>query len=146
MPVPVSVRFFLQVFAEGLLQVYAGLIGQADQHKQYIGHFVREVSGSASGQFRRFEGLLSVQPRHQACYLADFFYQNGHIGQFVIVPDADGIDPLINRLLRLAYRHAPLFILFIQPFGASVIKMPFIATRQDIGEQVSDLPFIQSIQ
>ena len=74
----IASRFLLQILFQGLPQIDSRLIGQADQHKQYVRHFIPQIA--RSGSF--FETLFSVGSVEQASQFTDFFDQLGQIGQF----------------------------------------------------------------
>ena len=74
MPVPPEVTPGLlgEVVQKSIVQVDAGLVRDADQHEQNIGHLV----GQGSREIRRFsarlERLLARRPREQPPKLTDF--------------------------------------------------------------------------
>lgn len=101
----VALGLFSQVLMQGGGQVNTRLVGQADEHKEYVGHFISQVLGGGGGKLRRLERLLAVEAGHESGHLAYFFHEYGGIGELVVIADPDGVDPLIDGLLCLCYGH-----------------------------------------
>ena len=58
----VAAGFLGQVFFKGSGQVNAGLIGQADENEQNVGHFVGQIDGFITF----FEALVAILTSHDA--------------------------------------------------------------------------------
>ena len=93
----VAARFFYQILLEGRTQINAGLVGQADEDKEDVGHFVGQIIRG----IRRFETLVAIQPGHQTGHFTDFFHENGRIGQLRVITDTHRSDPFIYSGLNL---------------------------------------------
>jgi hypothetical protein len=100
----VAAGLFFKIFVQSGGQINAGLVGEAGQHKKHVGHFIGQVLVRGEGHFGAFEGLFSVQAGHQAGHLPYFFHEDGGIGEFAVVTDADGFHPFVHHLLVLADR------------------------------------------
>jgi hypothetical protein len=107
MPGGIALGFFVQIFLEGIGKVNARLVGEADEYKQYIGHLIGELSRGICGICWIFEGLLAVDSSHEPSHFAHFFHEQGGVGEFGIVANANGVNPLIHRVLGLLDSHDP---------------------------------------
>ena len=76
------------------------MIGQADEYEEHIGHLIAQLGFGVSGVFRFFKRLFAVQAGHQAGHFSYLFHEDGRVGQFVIITYSDGVDPLVDGLLR----------------------------------------------
>lgn len=74
------------------LQIGAGLIGEAEQHEEYIRELLAEVLRSIA----LFLALLTVTPRHDPGHLADLLGEHGHVGELVEVAHTDALDPAVH--------------------------------------------------
>ena len=101
MPLPIPLCLFLHILGKSIGEVNASLVGQANQHPKDIGHFVAEVAVLV----RFLEGLLAVCAGDDAGQFADFFGEQGHVGQFVEITHAVGLNPFIDGGLGFFYRH-----------------------------------------
>ena len=100
----VSFRLLLDAAGEGLGEVGAGLVGDAEQHPEDVGYlFVQIVL------FTAFERLVAVLAGHDAGQLAHFFGQYGHIGQFAEVAHAVRPDPVVHLFLCFFQCHVDMF-------------------------------------
>lgn len=94
MPVFVSACFFLHILFEGAFEVNPGLIGQANEHPKNIRHFIFKMKF-----FSGFRALFTVLACHDPGKFPYFFHQDGSIGQFRKIADANGFNPLVNLFL-----------------------------------------------
>ncbi len=84
MPRRISLGLLFQIFPKSRFEIHAGLIGQANQDKKYIGQFV-------SNRLRfltLFEALFPVNTGNQSGDFTNFFDQLGQIGEFRKVPNS----------------------------------------------------------
>ncbi len=77
---------------EGRLEIRARLVGQAEGDEEDIGELFAQVFGFVAFFF----GLLAVTACDDARHFAHFFRELGHVGQFIKVPNAKILDPLID--------------------------------------------------
>ncbi len=101
MAVGIAGGLLVQVFLQGLRKVHAGLVGEADEDEEHISEFVAEVLAFVTFFFR----LLAIAPCHDAGHFTNFFRENGHVGQLVVIAHTSGLYPLVNGRLGFVYRH-----------------------------------------
>ena len=94
MSIAVSLRFFLNVFEELFLEIYARLIGQTQQHPQHISHFVAKV-GLLSG----LKTLVAIRACHHPGQFSYLLGKYCEIGLFGEIAHAVLLDPLVDQLL-----------------------------------------------
>lgn len=123
MAVFVSRRFLQQILMKRFCQIDTRLVGEADEHKQNVCDFVAEVSIFV----RFFEALFPVLARHQSCQFTNFLHQDGHVGQFRVVSNANFLDPgvdfrlcfLESQIIHVYSLYLMLPILQVAPFVPS---------------------------
>lgn len=95
MPIGIADGFFGEVVLERLGEVDPGLIGQANQNEEDVGHFVCQIIGLIGF----FKALLPVSSGNDSGKFTDFFHELGEVGEFGEVANADLLDPLVDLLL-----------------------------------------------
>src|SRR5690606_15746657 len=102
-PFGIAGGFLVQVPRHGRGEVDTGLVGQADEDEEDVGHLVTQIA-----TFVRFlEALVTVGARHEACQFPDLLHENGGVGQFREITDAMGLDPGVDGALGFCEGHGP---------------------------------------
>ena len=81
-------------------EVYARLVGEADEYPQYIGHLFAQV-----GLFARLEALVAIGACHDACQFAHLFGEASHIGELREVAHSILPYPFVYSSLCFLYSH-----------------------------------------
>jgi len=88
----VASRVVFEVSLDGLVEVDACLVCQADQDKQDVGQLVGEIVGVVGF----FKALFSVSSGKNSCQFPDFFHEHRKVCHFGEVSDSHGADPLVD--------------------------------------------------
>lgn len=96
----VPLRFLFKVSPQRGTKIDIGLIGQTDGDKQDIGEFVRQVAELLA----RLTGLFTTATRKNSRDLAHLFDELGEIRQLIEVANTNGLNPIVDRLLRASDR------------------------------------------
>ena len=96
----VALGFLVHAGAEGVGEIDAGLIGEADQDKENIGHFITEALVEVAG----LGALVAVGAGEEAGEFADLFNELGQVGQLGEIADADRGNPGVDGLLGFVER------------------------------------------
>ena len=127
MAVGVAPGFLFDVGLKGLGQINAGLIGEGGEDPQDVGHLIGEVGFAIRFLFT----LVAVPARHDAGEFAHFFSEDGHVGQFTEIADANGRDPFVHlgldRLKGGGSVHALFFVSIQMVTGPSLTSATFMS-------------------
>lgn len=106
----ISSCLLLEVPSEGIGEIYAGLVGKAEDNPENIGELVSEVK-----LFARLSALIPVLARYDACELTNLFRQDRHVGKLAEVAYAYGFNPSVYFLLCLLECHGLCLVLVLFP-------------------------------
>ncbi len=92
----IPLGFLLQIPGKRFSDVYACLIGNAEEYPQDICYLVVNIIF-----FSFFKGLVTVFTGHHSGQFSDFFGKNSHIGEFAEVAYSILLNPAIYLMLSL---------------------------------------------
>lgn len=86
----VALGLLFKALLHGLGEVYTGLVGQADEYPQHVGHLFRRVVCLAF-----FERLVAILSGHHTGQFAHLLSEAGHVGEFAEIAYAIGVYPFV---------------------------------------------------